>query len=90
MKSRKNILDKDGFISAMFVDLSRSFDTMNRDLLTDKLEAYSCQEDELSLIKRYLTKRRERVHVYSKLSTWGNFWRSARFSTRSNALKHLK
>lgn len=63
---------------------------MNRDLLTDKLEAYSCQEDELSLIKRYLTKRRERVHVYSKLSTWGNFWRSARFSTRSTALKHLK
>ena len=57
----------------MFVDLSRSFDTMNRDLLTDKLEAYSCQEDELSLIKRYLTKRQERVHVYSKLSTWGNF-----------------
>ena len=33
LEKRKNTLDKDGFVCAMFIDLSKAFDTMNHDLL---------------------------------------------------------
>ena len=35
----KNTLDKAGFVYAMFMDLLKSFDTRNHDLLSGKLEA---------------------------------------------------
>ena len=36
----KNAIDKDDFVYAMSMDLSNSFNTMNRDLLIAKLRAY--------------------------------------------------
>ena len=41
----KNTLDKSGFVCAIFMDLSKVFDTMNHDLLIAKLGAYGFQED---------------------------------------------
>ena len=57
----KNTLDIDGFVCAMFMDLSKALDTMNHDLLIAKLGAYRFQIDPLSFMKSYLTKRWQRV-----------------------------
>ena len=52
----KNTLDKGGFVCAMFIDLSKAFDTMNHDFLIAKLGAYGFQKDALSFMKSYLRK----------------------------------
>ena len=52
----KNTRDKAGFVCAIFMYLTKSFDTMNHDLLSGKLEENSFQKDVLSFMKRYLTK----------------------------------
>ena len=59
----KNTLDKSVFIWAMFMDLSKAFDTKNHDLLVAKLGANGIQEDVLVFMKSYLTNRRQRVCV---------------------------
>ena len=64
----KNTLDKGGFVCAMFMDVSKAFDTMNQDLLIAKLGAYGFQKDAFSFMKSYLTKRRQRVRVNSNFS----------------------
>ena len=70
LENWKNALDKGGFVCPIFMDLSKSFDTMNHDLLMAKLGAYGFQKDVLSFMKSYLTKRRQRVRVNSNFSAW--------------------
>ena len=66
----KNSLDKGGFVCAMFIDVSKAFDTMNHDLLIAKLRAYGFQKGALSFMKSYLRKRRQRVRVNNNFSAW--------------------
>ena len=66
----KNTLDIGGFVCAIFMDLSKAFGRMNQDLSIAKLGAYGFQKDALSLIKSYLTKRRQRVRLNSNFSAW--------------------
>ena len=47
----KETLDKDNLISAIFMDLSKAFDTLNYDLLIAKLEAYGFSAKSLSYIQ---------------------------------------
>ena len=64
----KNTLDKDGFVCAMFMDLSKAFDAMDHDLLVAKLGADSFQEDAHVFMKSYFTNRQQRVCVNSNFS----------------------
>ena len=64
----KNTLDKGGFVCAIFMDLSKAFDTMNHALLIPKLVAYCFQEDALVFMKSDFTNRRQRVRVNSNFS----------------------
>ena len=66
----KNTLDKGSFVCAIFMDLSKAFDTMNHDLLIAKLGAYGFQEDALVFMKSYFTNRQQRVRVNSSFSIW--------------------
>ena len=50
----KEALDKGKSVGAIFMDLSKAFDTLNHDLLIAKFEAYGFSENSLNYIKSYL------------------------------------
>ena len=64
----KKVLDKGGYISSIFMDLSKAFDTLNHDLLIEKLGAYGFETDALRYTKSYLTKRNQRARVNKTFS----------------------
>ena len=53
------------------MDLSKVFDTINRDLLITKLEAYAFSTDAFLSMLNYLKNRSQRVSINSSFSPWG-------------------
>ena len=51
----KEALDKGNFVDAVFMDLSKAFNTLKHDLLIAKLEAYGLSLNSLKYIRSYLT-----------------------------------
>ena len=66
----KEALDKGKSVGAIFMDLSKSFDTLNHDLLIAKLEAYGFSENSLNYIQSYLRNRLQRTNVNNNFSLW--------------------
>ena len=66
----KKTLDKGGYIFAIFMDLSKAFDTLNHKLLIAKLGAYGFDTKALYYIKSYLDNRKQRVRVNNNFSSW--------------------
>ena len=67
----KTWLDKDGGLAgAIFMDLSKAFDTINHELLIAKLEAYGFSNDSLKIILDYLSDRWQRTKVNTSFSSW--------------------
>ena len=66
----KKTLDKGGYIFAIFMDLSKAFDTLNHKLLIAKLGAYGFDTKALYSIKSYLDNRKQRVRVNNNFSSW--------------------
>ena len=52
----------------MYMDLSKAFDTRNRDLVLAKLRAYGFSTSALNLLYSYLKYRQQKVVVNSKTS----------------------
>ena len=65
----KNTLGKVDFVCATFIDLSKTTNIMNHDLLIAKLGAYGVRKDPFSFVKSCLVKRQQRFHVNNKFST---------------------
>ena len=61
LENWKNMLDKEGYVCAMFMDLLKAFDTIHHDLMIAKLEAYDSSQDVLQYIRGYLRNRQQRV-----------------------------
>ena len=59
-------LDKGENMSAIFMDPSKAFDTINHDLLLAKLKAYGFSKEALSIMYSYLKNRRQRVQINNK------------------------
>ena len=59
----KNTLGKVGFVCAIFIDLSKTTNIMNHDLLIAKLGGYGVRKDAFSFVKNCLVKRQQRFHV---------------------------
>ena len=66
----KKVLDKCEYICAIYIDLSKAFDTLNHNLLIAKLLAYGFEIDALRYMKSYLTNRKQRVRVNKTFSEW--------------------
>ena len=52
------------------MDLSKSFDTINHELLTAKLQAYGFSKDGLKLIFSYMSDRWQRTKINKSFSSW--------------------
>ena len=66
----KTWLDKnDGLAGAVFMDLSKAFDTINHELLIAKLKAYGFAKDSLRIILDYLSDRWQRTKVNTSHSS---------------------
>ena len=65
-------LDKGNTIGAIFMDLSKAFDTINHELLIAKLKAYGFSYNALCYMRSYLTNRNQRVNLNCHFSPWKN------------------
>ena len=54
----KKAVDKGEYVSALFMDLSKAFDTINHDLLLAKLKAYGFSLNAVKLMYSYLKIRK--------------------------------
>ena len=70
LELRKEALDQRKSVSAIFMDLSKAFDTLNHDLLLAKLEAYGFSENSIGYIQSYLENRLQRTNVNNNFSLW--------------------
>ena len=66
----KQILDDKGYGAAVFMDLSKAFDTINHELLIAKLHAYGFTKESLIIIFSYLYDRWQHVKIDSCFSSW--------------------
>ena len=70
VRNVEKTLDKGGYVCAIFMDLSKAFDTLNHNLIIAKLGAYGFGSKALSYMKSYLDNRKQRVRVNSHFSSW--------------------
>ena len=64
----KRNLDNKQHVIAIFLDLSKAFDTIDHNLLLIKLEKYGFSKRALALMKNYLTNRFSLVSFNGKFS----------------------
>ena len=66
----KRALDENMEVGAIFIDLSKAFDTLNHRLFLAKLKAYGLQPTALKQMENYLTGRFPRTKVSNSYSSW--------------------
>ena len=64
----KEALDKSNFVDAIFMDLSKAFDTLNHDLLIVKLEAYGLSLNSFRYTCSYLRQSLQRTGANNSFS----------------------
>ena len=62
-------MDRGNLTGALFVDLSKAFDTVSHSLILDKLPAYGISGNEKAWFTDYLFHRKMRVNYKGTLST---------------------
>ena len=65
---RKRGIDNGSYVSALYMDLSNAFDTINHDLVLKKLKSYGFSFNALNLMHSYLKNRKQKVQINNKLS----------------------
>ena len=65
----KSALDKEQYVSALFMGLSKAFDTIKHDSLIAKLKAYGFSKEALKLMKSYLKNWKQKVQINNKFSS---------------------
>ena len=62
----KKVTDKGECVSAIFMDFSRAFDTLNHDIMITKLKIYNFSREVLKFMQSYLKNRKQRVKINKK------------------------
>ena len=65
----KQAIDKGEYISLMYIDLSKAFDTINRDLLLAKLRVYIFSTSASNSLYSYLKNTLQKVVINNKTSS---------------------
>ena len=68
----KKDLDKQQYVGAVLMDLSKAFDCLPHDLILAKLNAYGLSANACDFLGSYLTNRKQRVKVGQFRSSWLN------------------
>ena len=66
----KSALDKQQYIGAFFMDLSKAFDCLPHGLIIAKLHAYGLELPACKLLFSYLHGRKQRVKISNRISLW--------------------
>ena len=59
----KSMLDNGQFVCGIFIDLEKAFDTVNHEILCDKLTYYGLRGNVNNLIRSYLSNRKQYVSI---------------------------
>ena len=59
----KSYIDKGNFVGGIFIDLQKAFDTVNHDILCEKLMFYGFRGNSYLLIKSFLTNRKQFLSI---------------------------
>ena len=70
--------DKGKSVGAIFMDLSKAFNTLNHDLEIAKLEAYGFSKNSLNYFQSYLRNRLQRTNVNNNFSLWKDIFAGVR------------
>jgi hypothetical protein len=68
----RNALEKNQYVAAVLMDLSKAFDCLPHDILLDKLSAYGMSTDSVSLLESYLSNRKQQIKINGILSSWSD------------------
>jgi retron-type reverse transcriptase len=66
----REALENKYYTAAVLIDLSKAFDCLPHDILLDKLSFYDVSSHSVSLLKSYLTNRKQHIQISSILSGW--------------------
>ena len=66
LEKLKRALDKGEYVSAISMDLSKVFDTINHDPLIAKRKAYGFSKEALKLKKSFLKSRKQKMQINNK------------------------
>ena len=66
----KTIFNKKLNVGALFIDLSKAFDTLDQSLFLAKLSVYGFDNNSLSFVRSYLTNRIQRCKIENHFSNW--------------------
>lgn len=78
----KSLIDKDGVVVAVFLDLRKAFDTFNHKVLQSKLTTFNFSEGAVKWVETYLSNRSQSVCLH-------NHQASARIHTGSTLIQSL-
>ena len=70
IESWKAKLNNGSKVGVIIMDLSKTFDSLNHDLLLVKLEAYGLDNNAVSFIRSYPTNRLRRCKINNSFSEW--------------------
>jgi Pyruvate/2-oxoacid:ferredoxin oxidoreductase delta subunit len=72
LENWREALDKNYYIASVLMDLSKAFDCLPHAILLDKLSAYGVSDHSVSLLKSYLSNRKQQIKVNSVLRNWAD------------------
>jgi hypothetical protein len=68
----KTALDKNQYVAAILMDLSKAFDCLSHDILLCKLSAYGLSPKSVELLRNYLTGRKQQIKLQGDLNSWAD------------------